>query len=170
MRRLLVVAAMLAVVAGGCASAAEELTEQIAENAAGVDNLEVDTESGEVSFDTDDGSVSIGGGDLPEGLPFQPPSGGDVVMSLVSDETIAVQLTYDIDRYDELDAAVTSYTDSADDEYARSDSTFDFGDGNMGRSSLWVSDDWAFTLGDCFSLASDGDSFDSACLTLTTTN
>lgn len=48
--------------------AGDELAEQLAEAGAGVDDVEIDSESGEVDIETEDGSVSIGS-DLPDDFP-----------------------------------------------------------------------------------------------------
>lgn len=57
---------------------AEELAEQALEGEGGGD-VEIDTDSGEVSIESDDGSFTIGGGEIPTDWPVDVPSGGEVL-------------------------------------------------------------------------------------------
>jgi hypothetical protein len=78
LRLLLAATMVLGLVA---CSPGDELAEQIAESQEGVGDVEIDTDTGEVSVETEDGSFTIGGGEIPADWPVDVPSGGAVVAS-----------------------------------------------------------------------------------------
>jgi hypothetical protein len=171
MKRLAIglVAGTLALTA--CQSASEVLTEQILEQVDGVDNVEIDTDTGQVNIETDEGSVSIGGGDIPDGFPVPVPNGGDVTAVFTSPDGSSVTLTYAIDRYDELVMFYADWTAGQQGEWNMSASTFSSGEQTI-RSSSWsgstANEDVNVTVIDCFDLGGAGDGYNAACVTVVT--
>ena len=66
-------------------SPGDELAEQIIESQEGVEDIEIDESSGEVNVETEDGSFTIGGGEIPADWPVAVPSGGNVLAVAVGD-------------------------------------------------------------------------------------
>ncbi len=110
MRRTWIVLAALTLLAGACSSASENVAEQIIEGNDGVTNVDIDDDQITVEFDDEEGggSMVIGGGEVPEGLPIPVPGGGEVVTSIEQPGVYVVVLTYPSDDYDDL---VSFYTD-----------------------------------------------------------
>jgi hypothetical protein len=138
MRRtiLLVVVAMLA---ASCGSAAERLTERAVERAiesesGGEARVDLSEDDGEVSleFETDDGtgSIVIGGGELPEGLPVPVPDGGEVVSTFTAEgadgTTYTVTVLYEGDRVEELSAFYESWMRGEADDVQKTTTSGDF--------------------------------------------
>ncbi len=105
MSRLVLIAA-LALVAAACGSVAERVVENAVENNAGIENVEIDQDSGEISIEFDDedgsGSLTFGGGEIPDGFPIPLPDGGQVVAVIEQGDFQTVSLTYPGDRYDDV--------------------------------------------------------------------
>ncbi len=99
-------AATLVVTLAACSPAT--LTEQILEGQEGVDNVEIDEEDGsikiEVSDDEGGGSVSIGGGDVPDDFPIPVADGGTVMAVMEQGSDSSVSLTYDSADFDAIKA------------------------------------------------------------------
>lgn len=157
MRRMLIVLAALAVVAAGCGAAVEELTEEAIERgleASGENGnveFDIDEDGGEVRVETDDGTMSIGGGEVPDELTIELPDGGDVVSSFVMGDQVAVTLEYPGADFDEL----VAFFDDRLGDWSRSSSSFE-SDGEEFRSVMWTSDAGAVAqVNTCF--RSDGD-------------
>ena len=92
-RRLaLVLAAFGLVVVTACSGG--DIAEEIIESQDGVGDVEIDEESGEVSVETDDGNVVIGGGDIPDDFPIDVPAGGQVLGVIEQGENATVSLVY----------------------------------------------------------------------------
>jgi hypothetical protein len=92
-RRLaLVLAAFGLVVVTACSGG--DIAEEIIESQEGVGDVEIDEESGEVSVETDDGNVVIGGGDIPDDFPIDVPAGGQVLGVIEQGENATVSLVY----------------------------------------------------------------------------
>ena len=164
MKQLAVVAIMAMIVAG-CSSASDELSEQIVESVSGVDNLDIDEESGEVSFETEQGSFSIGGGEVPADFLFPFPDGYQVSSSLISDAGSSVVVQYPKERFDELQAYVDDWTASQGGEWQTGSSQFTSAEGKEIRSANWFRDDVQISLADNCPL--DGGE-DGTCLTVVT--
>lgn len=65
--------------------AADEIAEQLAESGSGVDDVEIDSDTGEVQIETEDGSISTGSelpDDFPEDVPL--PEGAEITSSVSS--------------------------------------------------------------------------------------
>ena len=172
MRRFILVVAGAALALSACQGASEVLTEQILEQVDGVDNVEIDTDTGEVRIETDEGSVSIGGGELPDGFPVPVPDGGEVMSVFSSSqEEASVSLSYPIDRYDELVAFYSDWTAGQPGEWNTSTSTFNSG-GQTTRTTSWFGDTTNANVNigvvDCHDFTSDTDQYNAACVTIIT--
>ena len=79
MKRMAIGMAALTFVLTACQSAAENiaenLVEQIAEQGEGVGDVDINLESGEINLETEEGAITIGGGDMPDGFPIPAPDG-----------------------------------------------------------------------------------------------
>jgi len=164
MRRYSLVAVAAVLVLSACQSASEVLTEQIAEQVEGVDNVEIDTESGEVSIETDEGSISIGGGELPDGFPVPLPDGYEVTTVFTSDQESLVAVTYPPDRYDELASFLNGWTESQPGEWSHTSNTIDTAAGKVIRNEVWHTDDTTLSIVDCQAFSPDGGVADAACV------
>ncbi len=73
MRRTTALFIAVALVLTACQSATEKLTERALEQAISASDIDFDVDTGEIKIETDDESISIGGGELPGGsrLPFR---------------------------------------------------------------------------------------------------
>ncbi len=119
MRRFVLIAA-LALIAAACGSAAETIAEQVAENNPGIENFDIDPDTGEATVEfTDDeggGSLTFGGGEIPDGFPIPIPDGGEILSSASQASLQLVTLTYPIDRYDGLVEFYQDWLDGTDGE------------------------------------------------------
>lgn len=139
MRRSIVLIGILALVASACGAAAENVAENLAERAlesegGGNVDLDIDEESGEVSVQMESGdgsgSLTIGGGELPDGFPIPVPDGGEV-MSTFSSETeegtsYSVTISYPADRYEELASFYEDWIDGQADDVQKSETSGEF--------------------------------------------
>jgi hypothetical protein len=106
-RNLLALLGVLLVITTSCGSAAEQLTENAVENQLGDDaNVDIDTDTGEVRIESDDGSAVFGGGEIPDGLEIPVPDGGDVVSAFEGsndgESQFAVSIDYRDGDYEEI--------------------------------------------------------------------
>lgn len=136
MRIMIVV---LALVAAGCGSAIEGLTEEAIERgleASGEDvgdvDIDLDEDSGEFRVESDDGTFSVGGGEVPDGLELDLPDGGEVVSSLTTPDLVQVSLQYPGGQFDDL----VDFYDQRLADWDRSESTFT-NDGTEIRNVSW---------------------------------
>ena len=68
-----------ALLLAGCGTIAEQVAEEAVEQAAGGGELDINADDGEISFENEEGSFSLGGdGELPEGFPDELPVPGDL--------------------------------------------------------------------------------------------
>ncbi len=158
-KRLVPVFVAAVLVLAACQSVAENLTEKVVEQSAGVDEVDINTDTGELSIETDEGSIKIGGTEIPDGFPVPLPDGGEVESVFDSGDNKLVSLTYPAERYDELVAFFDEWSTTRGGEWDTGKSTYDQGDGEMARSATWVGDDVAMTITDCG---------DSICVTVAT--
>ena len=116
-----------ALLAAACGGAAEVVNEQLLESIEGVENVEINEDDGsfEVTIEENGESITIGGGEIPEGLTVPVPSGGDVVGAASSDNDISVSLMYPGDQYDNLVAQYQAWADGSGQEVAKSESTYE---------------------------------------------
>ena len=172
---MMVLIAVLALVAAACGSASDMAAEQLAEElieASGGGDVSVDV-SGDgddvtIEMETEDGSISIGmGTELPDELEIPVPDGGDVMTSIVAEETISVSLIYDQARYDELVSFYEDWTGGSGDEWETQTMNIDTGEVSQ-RSTIFTSEtgDGFVMVGDCFSMESEGGELDATCVTI----
>ena len=157
MKKLVLVVATVALMVSACQSASEQLTEQILEQQDGVSNVEFDADSGQVSLETDDGSISIGGGDIPSGFAIPFLDGYEVVSVFDSDSDTAVTVTYAGDRYDEIVAFYQDWTSGQPGEWNYASNVFDSADGQTIRSTSWLQDGTHVGATDCPSFDTEGE-------------
>lgn len=102
--RLLAGFTALVLLLAACGGASEIAVEQLVESGEGISNVAID--DGEVTIEFDEseggGSLVLGGGDIPAGLPMPVPDGGQVVSSIEQGGTLAVVLQYAVGRYREI--------------------------------------------------------------------
>ena len=95
------------------------VTEQILEGQEGIENVEIDEDTGEVKIEVegeDGGSVSIGGGEVPDDFPIPLPDGGEVRAVFETDDEANVQASYDTGDFDSIRAFYQDWSASAGDE------------------------------------------------------
>lgn len=102
-RKLLVLVAATMLTLAAC-SPGEDLAEKIIESQDGVDDVEIDSDSGEVNIESDEGSFTVGGGQVPGGFPVDVPSGGDVIAQSQSDQLTTLVMEFVGGDYDEIEA------------------------------------------------------------------
>ena len=168
MKRLVLVVSVLALAVSACQAASEQLTEQILEQQDGVNNVDFDADSGQVSVETDDGSISIGGGEVPSGFGVPFPDGCEVASVFETDSDAAVSVTYPSDRYDELVAFYDDWTAGQSGEWNRGSSTFDSADGQTIRTTNWNQDRTQLGVTDCPSFTTNDEY--QVCVTASTEN
>jgi hypothetical protein len=124
-RRIVVVLAALTLTLSACSGG--DIAEEILEGQEGVGDVEIDENNGslviEVEDEDGDGSVVIGGGQVPDGFPLPVPDGGTVAMSMSSDEGSSVTVTYPISEYDSLVSTYQSFVDSTGGDVTTMDSS-----------------------------------------------
>ncbi len=140
MKRIAVGFVALALVLTACQSAAEVLSEQVIEQAAGVDDVKIDTDSGEVSVETEDGSIVIGGGEIPDGFGVPLPDGYTVTSVLTTDEVSAVSLAYPDGDWAAIEAFFDDWTSGQSGEWSKSSSSISGEEGSL-DSANWIEDD-----------------------------
>ena len=168
--RMQVVAAgvvTFALLAAGCGGAAEIVNEQLLESIEGVENVEIDQDSGEfeITIEQDGESITIGGGEVPAGLSVPVVDGGQVTGSASSDTNISVSLMYPGDQFDALVADYQAWADGSGLEVQKTESTFE-SDGDEIRNVSWSTNDGSVfvTVADCIDI--DSGEFDSSCVTI----
>ena len=95
------------------------LAEQILEGQEGIENVEIDESTGEVKIEVegeDGGSISIGGGDVPEGFPIDIPPGGEVQAVLQAEDQTTVSLYFDAADFDTISAFYESWVEDSGSE------------------------------------------------------
>lgn len=138
MKRIAIGFVALALVLTACQSAAEILTEQVAEQALGGD-VKIDTDSGQVSVETDEGSVTIGGGEVPDGFVVPFPDGYQVTTVFTSDEGEAVGVAYPGGDFDSIVSFYDDWTAGHSSEWSKSTSSISGDEGSL-DSANWTSD------------------------------
>lgn len=153
-----------ALVLTACQSASEKLAEQIIEQSAGVSDvdIDIDTDTGEINIVTDEGSISIGGGELPDDLAVPLPDGYSVTSVFSSPDGSAVSVTYAPDRWDELVSFFEDWAGGQSGDWNSTSSSFDSGSGQTQRMSGWYGETVSITVSDCF--IDVGDVFDAVCV------
>ena len=126
--------ALCVLVLGACSGG--EIAEEVIENQEGVQDVDIDEDSGEINIDTDDGSATFGGGEIPDGFPIDVPDGGEVQAVIESDGGASVTIVYP-GGYDDIVAFYESWVNDSGMEVA-----------NRTESSNPSVVDWILTTGD----------------------
>jgi hypothetical protein len=131
--RLGFVIVILALVSVGCGKAAENIIEgaienQLEEEGGGNVNVDLDEDGGVVSIETDEGSMSIGGTEIPDDFPLPLPDYDEVVGVVTQTGDIAssmVTLSFDPNDFDDVAELYQGFFNDAGWELSRTDSTTD---------------------------------------------
>jgi hypothetical protein len=140
MKRFIPVALAFALILTACQSASETIAEQLTEQVDGVDNVEFDSDTGEVKIETDEGSITVGGGELPDGFPIPLPDGYQVTSVFTAEGTSAVSLAYPEGDFDTIVAFFEDWTSSQPTEWSTSTSSISGDDGTIDSAS-WIEDE-----------------------------
>ncbi len=167
MKRIGVVLVAMMLVLAACQSAGEQLSEQLVEQIDGVDDVDINTDTGEVSIETDEGSISIGGGEIPDGFPIPAPDGYEVSAVFTADSEGSVSLTYPQDQYDGLVDYYTDWVDGQPGDWTYSTNTYQTADGQGVESVNWYSSET--TIGVSYCSGGQSSDIDMACVTLLST-
>jgi hypothetical protein len=104
---------MIAACSGG--DIAGNIAEEVLEGQEGVGDVEINENNGSVQIEVEDedgeGSVVIGGGEVPADFPLPVPDGGTVAMSISSEEGASLTMTYPLSDYDSLVSTYQSFVD-----------------------------------------------------------
>ncbi|MFV2000560.1 MAG: hypothetical protein ACC654_09385 [Acidimicrobiia bacterium] len=172
MKRIVLILLGGALVLGACQSASEVLTEQIAEQAEGVNNVEVNTETGEFKIETDEGTISVGSGEIPDGFPIAVPDGGDVISNVTVGSQVGLTLLYPMDRYDGLVVFYDDWTAQQPGEWNTFSGANSAGEQTF-RNASWFQEDPAGTgtsfmigVSDCVGPSVSSVDTDTVCVTL----
>jgi hypothetical protein len=152
MRRFVTLIAVLAFVAVGCQAATEGLTEQVLEQQEGVEDVNINTDTGEISVETEDGSFSLGGGEIPDGFPVPLPDGYEVLSVVEADNDAAVTVFYPKDRWEEIVSFFETWTAGQPGEWTSSNYASDLGDGTEQRGANWSEAQTQISVADCFGM------------------
>lgn len=153
-----------------CGNVAETVAEQVAEQAGGGNvDLDIDDDGGNVSIETDEGSMQIGSDlELPEDLAVDVPGGGSVTSVFDFDTDISVVVSYDIGEFDDLIDFYADWTSNQSEDFQASTSEFDSADGISFRTAVWFGEEGtSINLTSCRSAESTEDEPDAVCLTIT---
>lgn len=161
-----------ALVLGACQSASEVLTEQIAEQVDGVNNVEIDSETGEFKIETDEGTISVGSGDIPDGFPIAVPDGGDVISNITVGNQSGVTVLYPTDRYEAIVAFYDDWTAQQPGDWTTFSGENSSGDQTI-RNASWFQEDpdgtgVGLTIGvsDCVGASVSSTETESVCVSL----
>lgn len=157
-----------ALVLTACASASETLTEKALEQIDGVDGVDIDVDSGEVSVETDDGKITIGGGEIPDDFGVPLPEGNHEVLSVfTSDESSSVSLAYPGADYDTIVAHFENWTSGQSEEWSKSTSAVGAEDGQTIETTNFSGDGSFITISNfCLTMNEDVGEFESVCVTV----
>lgn len=153
--RLLVAVGVLALGASACDavadSVAENVAEGIAEQAAGGDvDIDVDEDGGNVRIESSEGTLDIGGGELPEGFPadLPLPDGHEVQSSMSQGNADAATLFVTVTAPGTFDDVVAALESGLADGGWTVDDTTNMSADEFSSTTLTVSrDDWTGNVG-----------------------
>ena len=187
----MLIALVLAIAGCGGQSAEEQVLEQLLEGGEnGISDIDIDADTGEINIsiegedggdvsisgsgedddftmvvEGEDGEVmTIGSGEIPEGLQVPVPDGGTILTTFSSGEDLMAMLEYPASQFDQLVSVYDGVLNG--DEVQRTESTYSTDDGTM-RSVAWYGDVVFVTLNDCHS--TDTGELDSVCLQINQT-
>ena len=145
MKRLMtvVIVLVLSVAATGCAKAAEKVSENLAEKAleeSGGGNVDIQQSGDEtvIKVETDEGTMVLGGGEIPADMTVPVPDGGDVTNSISAPDGMTVSLAYPKGDFDDIVKFYEDWTGSGD---FQKNSFSTESDGTTIQSTSWYSDD-----------------------------
>jgi len=172
MGRIALIVSALALVLAACQSASEVLTEQLLEQTEGVQNVELNPETGEFKIETDEGSISVGSGEIPDGFPIPVPDGGDVVSNVTVGNQVGLTVLYPMDRYDGLVVFYDDWTAQQPGEWMTFSGANSAGEQTF-RNASWFLEDPAATstsfmigVSDCVGPSVSSVDTDTVCVTL----
>lgn len=172
MKRIALIVIGGALVLGACQSASEVLTEQILEQTEGIDNVEINTETGEFKIETDEGSISVGSGEIPDGFLIPVSDGGEVISSVTIGGQVGVTVVFGADRYEEMVTFYEDWTSTQPGEWTSFSSESGSGE-QMIRNASWFQEDpggtgTSFMIGvqDCFGQSVTSSESESVCVNL----
>jgi hypothetical protein len=150
-----------------CGDASEVLNEQLLEGIEGVENVEINEEDGtfEITVEEDGETITIGSGDIPEGLTVPVADGGEVVASTSGDRGISVSLTYPGDRFDDLVATYQSWADGSGLDVQKTETTYE-SEGNELRNVAWSTGDGSVYVALAGCVGMESGEYDSACVNI----
>ncbi len=157
-----------ALVLTACAAASETLTEKALEQIDGVDGVDIDIDSGKVSVETDDGKITIGGGEVPDNFGVPLPEGNYEVLSVfTSDESSSVSLAYPGADFDTIVAHFENWTSGQPGEWSKSTSAIGAEDGQTIQTANFSGDGPFITVSNfCLTLNEDIGEFEAVCVTV----
>jgi len=168
MKRITIAIVVAALALTACQSAGEVLTEQIAEQVEGIDNVEIDTDTGQVKLETEDGNITIGGGEVPDGFDIPLPDGFVVNSVFQSEDSSAVNAYVEDGDFDAIVDFYAGWIGTQSGDWSESSSDISGSDGETIRSHSWSSDDSGsfINIGNlCIAfLAGGGDDFGAVCV------
>jgi hypothetical protein len=160
----------IVLLSAACGNVAETVAEQIAEEAAGGDvEIDINDDGGNVSIESDEGTMEIGSElDLPDALSIEVPDGGSVTTVLDFDTDVSVVVSYDLGEFDNLIDFYTNWAAGQSEEFQSSINEFDSSDGVSFKTAVWLSNDSATTINltSCYLAGSTEDEPDAVCLTV----
>ncbi len=157
---IVILAVALVVVASGCGNVAEKASEKAAEKiveksleqqSGGDVDVDLSDEGGSVKIQSEEGTINIGGGEVPEGIGVPFPKGGNVSMSMETPDGATVMLQYPGADFDEIVAFYQDWADSSSEDFENvSYSASDL------KSESWVSDSTSIQVQTCQTDEGDG--------------
>ncbi len=170
MKRIGPIIVAMTLVLSACQSASETIAEQLAEQIDGVNNVELDEDTGTVKIETDDETLTFGGGELPADFPIPIPDGGQVLSVFTSGSQAAATVSFPQGRYDELVLYYDDWSNSQPGVWGTGNSTVAV-EGQTVRSSNWygstADSDANISVTDCVD-ASGTSEFNSVCVVVVT--
>jgi hypothetical protein len=163
MRKTLVCLSVIVTLVGaacGGDTISENLAENLLENELGGDvdiNIDGDGDDPQINIETDEGSISIGGGSIPDELTVAVPSGGNVTTSFVTDGEVAVVLQWPLSEFDSLVSFYDDWTGQQPTDFAKNELTFTNADGVTVRNLNFYSSETEVTIGITECPTGDGD-------------
>jgi hypothetical protein len=123
--RVLVLLAAVILAMSACSGA--DVAEQILESQEGVGDVDINENNGSVQIEVQDeggeGSVVIGGGEVPADFPIPVPDGGTVAMAISTGDGASVTITYPASEYDSLVSTYQSFVDGSGGDVTTMDSS-----------------------------------------------
>jgi hypothetical protein len=157
-------AVMLVLSVTGCAKAAEKVSEKVAEKAienssGGNANVDISGDGGTVKIQTEEGSATYGGGEIPDSVDVAFPSGGKVMASTDTSTDASVMVQYEGANFDDIVASLQKWVDKASGDFEAASMSV-----SGMRSQTWSSDTTSIGVQTC---ASSSGEMDAVCVFVT---